>query len=175
MDATEVQRATAQLTIGGFFFACRLCKYLLVYQAEKRRTDILRMRCICFFHGGREIPHSHVDLERSECMSITFEMQKKDKKSDTINQLASGNTVMCPVRAWAAIVKRVRGYPRLNNDTPIFTVRSNGCMAHIMSKMFVNAIRSSCGSSWKRCNKYTSGGNRNSLNLIRSSDGNVFG
>ena len=39
MDATEVQIATAQLAIGGFFFACRSCEYLKVSKAEEKKTD----------------------------------------------------------------------------------------------------------------------------------------
>ena len=41
--ATETQRATSQLEIGGLFYACRSCKYLMVPRAEKRRTNILRL------------------------------------------------------------------------------------------------------------------------------------
>ena len=140
MDATETQRAIAQLAIGGFFFACRSCEYLKVPQAEKRRTDILRLRCVRFFRQGREIPHSHLDLERAECVSITFEMQKKDEKADTVNQLASGDAVLCPVRSWAAIVKRIRRYPGSNDGTPVSSVWSNGKLEHITSRMLVNAL-----------------------------------
>ena len=47
MIATESQRAKAQLAIGAIFFACRSCKYLTkVPQSEKRRTDVLRLRCL---------------------------------------------------------------------------------------------------------------------------------
>jgi hypothetical protein len=55
-----------------------------------------------------------------------FEMQKKDKKSDTVNQLASGEAILCPVRAWAAIVKRIRSYAGSNDNTPVSTVLING-------------------------------------------------
>jgi hypothetical protein len=115
MNATEVQQATAQLTVGGLFFACRSCEYLKVPHAEKRRTDVLRLRNIRFFKNGRLLPHNHPDLERADCVSITFEMQKKDKKSDTANQLAYGDISLCPVQAWAALVRRRRiwGYPGL--------------------------------------------------------------
>ena len=39
--ATETQRATGQLGIGGFFITGSSCGYMKVPQAEKRRTDIL--------------------------------------------------------------------------------------------------------------------------------------
>ena len=53
--ATDNQRATSQLAIGGFFYACRCCEYLMVPQAEKRRTNILRLRCLIFFKDVREL------------------------------------------------------------------------------------------------------------------------
>ena len=46
---TEKQKATGQLAVGSFFYACRSCEYLLVPQSEKRRTDVLRLRGIRFF------------------------------------------------------------------------------------------------------------------------------
>jgi hypothetical protein len=104
------------------------------------RTDILRLQCIRFFHRGRELPHCHPDLKRAECVSITFEMQKKDEKADTVNQLASGDTVLCTVCSWAAIVKRIRGYPGSSDDTPVSAVWSNGRFEHIMSKMLIVAL-----------------------------------
>jgi hypothetical protein len=69
MNATEVQQATAQLAVGGFFFACRPCEYLKVPQAEKRRTDILRLRNIPFFKNGKLPPHNHPDLESRLCFN----------------------------------------------------------------------------------------------------------
>jgi hypothetical protein len=140
MDATEVQVATYELAIGGFFFACRSCEYLKVPQAEKRRTDILKLRNIRFFKGGKLLPHWHPHLERADCVSLTFEMQKKDEKSDTVNQLASGDILLCPVRIWAAIVRRIRGYPGANDDTPVSAVWRNGRIEHVTSAMLVNAL-----------------------------------
>ena len=63
LQVTELQRAIIQLSIGGYFFACRSCEYLQVPQAEKRRTDILRIRNIRFFSKGREMSHGDPRLE----------------------------------------------------------------------------------------------------------------
>jgi hypothetical protein len=125
MEATDVQKATAELAIGGFFFACRSCEYLKVPQAEKKRTDILRLCCIRFFDEfGQEIKHSSPDLERAHCVSITFERQKKDEKMDTVTQIHSGDPLLCPVRSWAAVVKRIWGwgYEGASLDTPVSAV-----------------------------------------------------
>ena len=49
---TETERAVGQLGIGAFFWAMRSCEYLSVPQAEKGRTDILRLRNIRFSKMG---------------------------------------------------------------------------------------------------------------------------
>jgi hypothetical protein len=51
---------------------------------------------------------------------LTFEKQKKDQKIDTFTQMASGNIKLCPVCAAEAIVRRIRDYPGMTVDTPIF-------------------------------------------------------
>ena len=64
--ATETQRATSQLAIRGFFYACRSCEYLMVPQAEKRRTNILRLHCLRFFKDGRELQYSDPYLDYAD-------------------------------------------------------------------------------------------------------------
>jgi hypothetical protein len=90
------------------FFAMQSCEYLKVTQAKKQRTGILCLRNLRFFKDGKLIEHNDPQLEFSDCISITFEMQKKDEKNDTVTQRASGDINMCPVRMAAAIVRRIR-------------------------------------------------------------------
>ena len=95
--ATETQRATVQLGIRGFFIAGSSCEYMKVTQAEKRRTDILRLRCTRFSKDGRELQHSDPNLEYADCVSINFEWQKKDERNDTVTQMVSEHIILCPV------------------------------------------------------------------------------
>ena len=69
----------------------RLCEYVKVPQQEKQCTEILRLRNLRFFNNGRLVPHNNPGLEYSNCLNITFKMQKKDKKNNTTTQMASGN------------------------------------------------------------------------------------
>ncbi|KAL7467245.1 hypothetical protein ACHAXS_007490, partial [Conticribra weissflogii] len=115
---TEVERAS-RLAIGAFFFACCSCEYLKVPQAEKRQTDVLRLRNIRFFKKGNEWNHPDKDLEYADCLSITFEWQKKDERMDTVTQMASGNPILCPVRQWAAVIKQIRSYSGTGDVTPV--------------------------------------------------------
>jgi hypothetical protein len=90
------------------------------------RTPYLRLRNIRFFQDGELIDHNDDELEFSDCVLLTFEKQKKDKKMDTITQMASGDVKLCPVCSAAAIVQRIRGYPGTTSDTPISTIMING-------------------------------------------------
>jgi hypothetical protein len=83
---TETQRALYQLAIGAFFFAMRSCEYLKVKQAEKQRTDILRLRNIRFFKKGTLLSHNNKSISTADNVSITFEFQKKDERDDTVTQ-----------------------------------------------------------------------------------------
>ena len=72
------------------FLFCNVCscEYVKVPAAEKRRTDIVRIRNIVFRRGGIIIPHDSPDLHSADFVSITFEMQKKDEKSDIMQSCA---------------------------------------------------------------------------------------
>ena len=63
--------------------------------------------------------HDDSDLEQADCLAITFEMQKKEDKNDTVHHKATRDQTMCPVQAAAELVRRIRSYPNTNDDTPI--------------------------------------------------------
>ena len=67
-------------------------------------------------------------------------MQKKDEKFDAVAQYCTEHAVMCPVRAWAAVVKRIRGYTGSNDDTPVSAVWRNGRIQHITSQDIIDGI-----------------------------------
>ena len=64
---------------------------------------------------------------------------------DTITQMASGDGTLCPVRAAAAIVKRVKKYPGSSQQTPISTVLNHGIIKHITSDHIIDALRNVVG------------------------------
>ena len=113
----------------------------MVPQSEKRRTNILKLRCLRFFKDGRELQHSDPYLVYADCVSITFEWQKKDERNDTVTQLASENIILCPVRQWAALVKRIRKYPGSTSDTPVSAVWKNHKIEHVASTEILAALR----------------------------------
>jgi hypothetical protein len=141
LQVTETQRAISQLVIGAFYFAMRSCEYLKVSQAEKRRTAIILLRNIRFLKDKRQLPHDSPFLEFADSVSITFEFQKKDERNDTVTMIFSGDGVLCPVRAWAAVVRRIWSYPGATWDTPVSAVWRNDRIEHISSKEIVNSLR----------------------------------
>jgi hypothetical protein len=140
-QGTELAKATAELANLGIFFAMQSCKYLKVPQADQRRTEIIRLRNVRFFQGNKQLNHDHPDLEYAECVSITFERQKKDKKMDTVLLMASEDILLCPVRVAASIVKRIRSYLGTTQNSPISTVLNGGIIEHVTSAQMINVLR----------------------------------
>ena len=139
--ATEEDRAVGQLTVGAFFFAMRSCEYSGVN--GERRTKLLRLRNVQFFRGRRRMLHSERSLLSADSVSITFEFQKNDERDVTITQHCTHDAVLCPVRAWAALVRRVRGYRGTNDDTPVNAFVIGGTLKFIRASRLVTKIRAS--------------------------------
>ena len=99
------------------------------------------IRNIRFFLDGRELSHNDPRLEYADCVSVTFEFQKKDERNNTVTQMASMDILLCPIRQWAAIVRRILGYPGANVDTPVSAVWRNNRIKQVTSKDMVNALR----------------------------------
>jgi hypothetical protein len=97
------------LFIGAFFFAMRSCEYVKVQGTQK--TKLLTVQNIRFFIGNRQIKHSEPSLSSADCVSITFDHQKRDIKNDVITQHRSGDRILCPVKVWAAIIRHISSYP----------------------------------------------------------------
>jgi hypothetical protein len=68
-------------------------------------------------------------------------MQKKDEKSNTVHHKATDNANMCPVCAAAAIVRRIRNYKDINDDTPISTVYLRSRRSDVTSKQMTSALQ----------------------------------
>ena len=146
---SELDRAIVQLTGLGIFFAFRSCEYLDVPYAKHGQTEILRLRNIRFFKDGELVQHSHPELEYSDCISLTFERQKREEKNDTVTQEASGDSVLCPVRFAAGLARRIRSYPDTNSNTKISTYISNGTVGNVKLVQVINTLRDVVGAIGK--------------------------
>jgi hypothetical protein len=111
------EKHLARLAIGAFYHAMRSCEYLKV-QGE-RRTKVLCPRNLRFFRGLRELSHDDPDLPFANAISITFNYQKTDVRDATITMYRTDQTILCPVRAWAAIVCAIKNLPGSTKNTPV--------------------------------------------------------
>jgi hypothetical protein len=59
--------------------------------------------------------------------------------------MASGDGTLCPVRAAAAIVKRIKNYPGSSQHSPISTVNNHGIIEHVTSNHVINALQDAVG------------------------------
>jgi len=129
------------LAIGAYFFACRSCEYLKVPAAEKKKTVILCLKDIRFSKSGLELEHTDPHLEHADSISLTFTNQKNGVKDDQVTHQRTGDTLFCPVRTFAKIVKRIRGYAGSSDNTPISAVWRHGKIDHVTAKEMTLALR----------------------------------
>jgi hypothetical protein len=69
--------------------------------------------------GKKLLKHSDKYLYLASSVSITFEEQKRGTKNDTITHHRTNNTLLCPVKIWSKIIKRIISYPSTNQDTTV--------------------------------------------------------
>ena len=62
---------------------------------------------------------------------------------DTVTLMASQDARLCPVRAEAAIVRRIKKYPGSSQDSPISAVIVNGHLEQETSTHMIHALRDS--------------------------------
>jgi hypothetical protein len=74
---------------------------------------------IRFYKGKRLLAHSDQKLHKADCVSIVFEFQKKDTRNDIISHYRSTDTLLCPVKTWAKIIRRIASYPTTNSATTV--------------------------------------------------------
>jgi len=139
VDAIPTDQACSQLSRGAFFFAMRSCEYLSV--SGERRTKLLCLENVQFFRNKKELPHDHAELHLADCVLITFVFQKNDERDATVTQHRTLDPVLCPVKAWSAIVKRILSYG-CGPKTEVNTVRlDNGKLIKITSKQVLARLR----------------------------------
>lgn len=138
-----VAQACAQLIIGAFFFAMRSCEYSKTTSpGESKTTKILTVGNIRFFKESRVISHSDPHLPEADIVAITFESQKNKDKFKTICMHRSNRSVLCPVRAWAAVVQRVRSYKDSKDNSQVnLVMNKTGKLSYISSTQIRTKLR----------------------------------
>jgi hypothetical protein len=68
------------LTAAAHFWAMHSCRFLKVTKAEQQQTKQLCLCNIAFIKNGKILNHSLTKLHLADCVSVTFEKQKKQQK-----------------------------------------------------------------------------------------------
>jgi hypothetical protein len=137
--------ATADLTIGAFFFAKRSCEFSTT--RKPGRTKIVTIQYVLFRdHLKQIVPRSANDLlQRAEYVTITFVSQKNGKKMDLRTQRRTGDPVLCPVLRYGSVVRRIlRQNPLAPNDTKLNTIHIGTSIGTITNDYVRELLRTTC-------------------------------
>eukprot|EP00957_Ditylum_brightwellii_P040461 3062475-Ditylum_brightwellii.AAC.1 len=74
------------------------------------------------------------------CCSCKY-LKKRDVRQDTMTQLSTGDLILCPVQAWAAVVKHIWRYPGATTNMAVSTVYTTNTLQQITSNMMINVLR----------------------------------
>jgi hypothetical protein len=82
------------------------------------------------------------DLELADTITINFEFQKRDLRDDAITQSRTGDPLLCPVRAAAAIVRRLHAAGQTDPNTLLHYYQDNeGTIRKLTSKIALGMLR----------------------------------
>jgi hypothetical protein len=116
------------------------CKYVKVSGPQK--TKLLALKNIYFYKGCTEIKHTDPFLHLAECISITFELQKRDTKKDTITRYRSKDSILCPGKIWEKIIRQISAYPSSSPTMTVnFFLHSDGTPHHFSGQELLNRLR----------------------------------
>jgi hypothetical protein len=104
----------------------------------------MKQLCLCniaFIKNGEILDHSSTKLHLADCVSVTFERQKNDRKSDTVTQWRTKDPILCPVKIWASIVMQILSYEGTNKNSPVSLVLYRKKLISVTSEMITNLIR----------------------------------
>ena len=96
---------------------------------------------IRFYSDKRLTPHTSSQLHLADCVTITFVFQKNDTRDETITMHRTLDPTLCPVRAWAAITSRIRGYSDTTDETPVNTFQFQKRTFQVRATQILSAIR----------------------------------
>ncbi len=80
-------------------------------------------------------------LHLADCVSVTFERQKNDRKSDAVTQWRAKDPILCPMKIWALIVTRILLYKGMHKNSPVSLVLHRKKLISVTSEMITNIIQ----------------------------------
>lgn len=146
MKGPRWTRVAADLIIGAFFFAMRACEFCQVQ--NERVTEQVTLGDIVFRDDRNAIvPQGDGDLEgKSNFVTIRFANQKNRSRNERRTLKRTGCEILCPVRAWARTVARLRAesVEPLSDSTTISSYIIQGEVYEVRSDQVLQLLRLSC-------------------------------
>ena len=120
-----------ELAGSAHFWAMRLCEYAKVPKAEQSQTKQLCIRNIAFIKDSKILKHNSPSLHLADCVLITFKRQKNDRKANTVTQWRTADKLLCPVKIWALLVRRILSYIGNNEHSPVSLAKHNNKIINV--------------------------------------------
>jgi hypothetical protein len=86
--------------------------------------------------------HSDANLHLASSVSITFEEQKRGTKNDTISHQRTNNELLCPVKIWCKIIKRIVSYQETTKPSSSGRFLGTKCIRLHFDKIGLHSARS---------------------------------
>jgi hypothetical protein len=118
-----------------------LSEYAKVPKAEQKQTKQLCLWNIAFIRDGETLNHSSASLYLADCISITFEQQKNDRKEIPIAQWRTWDKLLCLVMIWASITRRTLSYKGTNKNSPVSLVKHKNTIINVTAEMIADLCR----------------------------------
>jgi hypothetical protein len=72
---------------------------------------------------------------------VTFERKKNDRKADTFTQWRTSDELLCPVKIWALIIRRIMSYKGANKNSPVSLVKHKSQIINVTGEMITDLCR----------------------------------
>jgi hypothetical protein len=91
----HIEKATAELLIGAFFFTMRSCEYCAV--DGERKTKLLSIKNFSFYKNNKLLNINDNSIHEADYMKIIFESQTNGLKNQPVFHHKSGHPTLCPI------------------------------------------------------------------------------
>ena len=136
--STELCQAMGKLAGGTHFWAMCSCKYAKVPKAEQRQIKQLWIGNIAFNKDDKILKHNSPSLHLGDCVLITFERQKNDRNADTVTQWRTADKLLCPIKIWASLIRRILSYKGTNKNSPVSLAKHNNKIINVTGEMIAD-------------------------------------
>ena len=138
---------TAQLILGGYFFAMRACEFCLTERPGKTRR--LTAGNIIFRDAdSKQVDHDDPQLsQKAMFVTVCFVSQKNGTKMEKRSQRRSGVKGLCPVEAWTSVIERLRDdFPMDHrwSSRPVCSYKDGRRNAEVQASHVLNLLQTTC-------------------------------